>query len=126
MRTLFNVILLSVLTTTVTLASSPDWHKKLSSDSELLVFDVSQFGVNSKILKKAALAAMIRRKWEIENIEDTFVIGNYASAKVMINFESTDKITIAYVKHFDPLDKRWLLNLKKDMLYETARCGNFE
>jgi len=125
MRTKFYILVFSLLSATASLASSPDWHEKLSSDSEPMVFDVSLFGVNSNILKKAALVAMVRRKWVIENIEDTFVIGKYASAKVMINFESAKQITIGYIKHHDPMDKKWLLNLKKDMLYESARCGDY-
>ena len=126
MRIKFYVLVFSVLTATASMASSPDWREKLSSDSPPIVFDVSLFGVNSNILKKAALVAMVRRKWVIESIEDTFVTGKYASAKVMINFESAEKITIGYLKFYDPMDKKWLLNLKKDMLYESARCGNFE
>lgn len=77
-------------------------------------------------MKKAALVAMVRRKWEIENIEDTYVIGTYGGTKAMISFESAQKITIGYIKDFEGLDNGWLVNLKKDMLYETARCGNFE
>jgi len=126
MRINIYVIVLSLLTPTMALASSSDWREKLSSKSTPMVFDVSLFNINSNIMKKAALVAMVRRKWEIENIEDTYVIGTYGGTKAMISFESAQKITIGYIEDFEGLDNGWLVNLKKDMLYETARCGNFE
>jgi len=118
-------ILFGILFSTVTSADSANWQDRLDNETTPLVFDASLFGVDQATLKKAAIVAMQRRKWKFESIEDTLVIGKYASAKVMINFESAEKITIGYLKQFDAQDLQWLRNLKKDMLYEAARCSNF-
>lgn len=100
-----------------------------------LTFDVSKFDVNLEQAKRVSYKALLRRKWEIKEVNEKYVTSVYSSSKSKLDFSEFPKIHVSFLvsDDFDDEDedgydtgsKSWLLNLRKDIFFELVDCSSF-
>ncbi len=89
-------------------------------DAAPVVIDTTGKKVTSEVFKTAATRALLRRGWQIIKNEDTLLVGTLTkdiTYKVKVTF-SAPVITISFLKGFASPKQNYLLNIRKDLLFE--------
>lgn len=103
---------------TASIVSTPT--ARITDEAAPVVIDTSGQKITPEIFKNAASRALLRRGWQIAGIENNRLVGTltkdttYKAAVVFL----PPMIVISYEPGYGSPKQNWLLNIRKDLLWE--------